>query len=163
MDFWLKSIGATRSPLEDEWLSHKNVGVGGLTASPRLAERVHFPRGRRPTGIEIGDRFLLHGITELGGRIIGAGIFTSRFREEDRREELELRGSQDVSEWPWRIDIEMLISLWHSHKGPRIEAIGLEPRNMSQRSHRRLTEDQYKAGVLALAEVAMPSSSGSES
>lgn len=156
MDYWIKSIGATRSPLDDEWLTEKNIGVGGLAASPRLAERVHFPRNKKPTGIEIDDRFLLYGITKLGGRIIGAGIFKSTFRKEDRREELLLRGPEDVAEWPWRIDIEMLISLWHAEKGPRLDAIGWEPTDMSQHSHRHLTEDQYRDGVLALARVALP-------
>jgi hypothetical protein len=157
MGYWIKSIGATRSPLDDQWLSEKNVGVGGLAASPRLAERVHFPRNKRPTSIDIGDRFLLYGITMLGGRIIGAGIFKSGFREEDRREELELRGEEDVAEWPWRIDIEMLISLWHAEKGVGIETIGWEPTDMSQHSHRHLSEQQYRDGVLALAGVALPS------
>jgi hypothetical protein len=156
MDYWIKSIGATRSPLDNKWLSKKNIGVGGLAASPRLAERVHFPRNRRPTGIEIDDRFLLYGITRNGGRIIGAGIFKSGFREEDRREELDLRGKEDVAEWPWRVDIEMLISLWRAEQGPRISAIGLEPTFMSRQSHRRLTEEQYREGVLALARVALP-------
>lgn len=156
MGYWIKSIGATRSPLDDEWLSEKKVGVGGLASSPRLAERVHFPRNKRPTGIEIGDRFLLYGITRLGGRLIGAGIFKSGFREEDRREELELRGEEDVAEWPWRIDIEMLISLWHAEKGVTLEAIGWEPTDMSQHSHRHLTEQQYRDGVMALAGIALP-------
>ena len=157
MGFWIKSIGATRSPLDDEWLTEKNIGVGGLAASPRLAERVHFPRKKKPAAIEVEDRFLLYGITRLGGRIIGAGIFKSEPELEDRREELLLRGSEDVAEWPWRIDIEMLISTWHAEKGPRLDAIGWEPREMSRHSHRRLTEAQYREGVLALASLALPS------
>jgi hypothetical protein len=158
MDYWIKSIGATRSPLDNEWLTEKNIGVGGLAASPRLAERVHFPRNKKPTGIGIDDCFLLYGITRLGGRIIGAGIFKSKVRKEDRREELLLRGPEDVAEWPWRIDIEMLISLWHAEKGPQLDAIGWEPKDMSRHSHRHLTEEEYRAGVLALAKVALPSS-----
>jgi len=75
MNYWIKSIGAARSLLDDEWLSEKNIGAGGLSSSPRLAERVHFPLRKRPSGIAIGDRFLLYGITKIGGRIIGAGIF----------------------------------------------------------------------------------------
>jgi hypothetical protein len=157
MDYWIKSIGATRSPLDDEWLTEKNIGVGGLSSSPRLAERVHFPRNKRPTSIAIGDRFLLYGITTAGGRIIGAGIFKSDVRAEDRREELELRGEEDVAEWPWRIDIEMLISLWHAEKGPGVDAIGWVPTDMSQHSHRHLSEQQYRDGVTALANVALPS------
>lgn len=156
MDYWIKSIGATRSLLDDEWLSEKNVGVGGLSSSPRLAERVHFPARKRPSGIEIGDRFLLYGITRIGGRIIGAGIFKSGPRKEDRREELELRGPEDIAEWPWRVDIEMLISLWHAEKGPGVGAIGWKPTDMSQHSHRHLTEQQYRGGVMALADVALP-------
>jgi len=156
MEFWIKSIGAARSPLSDEWLAEDNVVDGALASSPRLAERVHFPRNKRPVGIGIGDFFLLYGVTELGGRIIGAGIFKSRFYEEDRKKELELRKADDVAAWPWRVDTEMLLSIWHAHKGPTIDAIDLDSVKMRRRSHLRLTEEQYRAGVKALAEVAMP-------
>lgn len=157
MSYWIKSIGATRSPLDDEWLSEKNIGVGSLSSSPRLAERVHFPLNKRPTSIEVDDRFLLYGITATGGRIIGAGIFKSEVRKEDMREELELRGEEDVAGWPWRIDIEMVISVWHAEKGPGPEAIGWVPTDMSRHSHRHLSEQEYREGVMALAEVALPS------
>lgn len=156
-EFWIKSIGAARSPLEDQWLARENVVDGALTASPRLAERVHFPRKKRPVGISIGDFFLLYGVTNRGGRIIGAGIFRSDFYEEDRSKELRLRSADDIAAWPWRIDVEMLLSIWHAHKGPTIGAIHLDPVKMRRRSHLRLTEGQYKAGIDALAEVAMPS------
>jgi hypothetical protein len=157
MEFWIKSIGAARSPLEDEWLAKESVIDGSLAASPRLAERVHFPRNKRPVGININDFFLLYGVTEIGGRIVGAGIFRSRFYEEDRAKELQLRSPDDIAAWPWRVDIEMLLSIWHAHKGPSIDAIDLEPVKMRRRSHLRLTEEQYRAGVKALSEVAMPS------
>ncbi|HEX5762318.1 MAG TPA: hypothetical protein VFY04_04270 [Solirubrobacterales bacterium] len=156
-EFWIKAIGAARSPLEDEWLAKENVVDGSLAASPRLAERVHFPRKKRPVGINAGDYFLLYGVTDVGGRIIGAGIFKSRFYEEDRAKELELRSPEDIAAWPWRMDIEMLLSVWHAHRGPTIDLIGLESVKMRRRSHLRLTEAQYRAGISALAEVAMPS------
>lgn len=158
MDYWIKSIGASRAPLDDRWLRHELPVDGALAASPRLAERVHFPHNKRPVGIEIGDFFLLYGVTERGGRIIGAGIFKSGFYAEDRREELKLRSAEDIAQWPWRIDIEMLISVWHAHQGPTIDAIDLDPVKMRRRSHLRLTEEQYLAGVAALAEVARPPS-----
>jgi|GEM_PF-2866001 hypothetical protein len=156
MAFWIKAIGAARSPLADQWLAEDNVVDGALVSSPRLAERVHFPRNKRPVGIAIEDFFLLYGVTELGGRIIGAGIFKSRFYEDRREEELGLRSPEDIVAWPWRIDTEMLLSIWHAHNGPTIDAIELDSVKMRRRSHLRLTEDQYKAGVRALAEVAMP-------
>jgi len=158
MDFWIKAIGAARSPLDDQWLGQDNVTDGALRASPRLAERVHFPRNKRPVGISVGDYFLLYGVTALGGRIIGAGIFKSSFYEGNPDEELQLRAPQNVEEWPWRVDIEMLLSIWHSHRGPTIGAIDLDPVKMRRRSHLRLTEDQYRAGVEALAKVAFPGS-----
>lgn len=156
LDFWIKSIGAARSPLADTWLAEDNVVDGGIASSPRLAERVHFPHNKRPVGIGIGDYFLLYGVTELGGRIIGAGIFKSRFYEGDLAEERKLRTAKNIEEWPWRVDTEMLLSIWHAHKGPTIEAIGVESVKMRRRSHLRLTEEQYRVGIQALAEVAMP-------
>jgi hypothetical protein len=155
-EFWIKSIGAARAPLKDQWLGEETRESGGLASSPRLAERVHFPRNKRPVGINIGDFFLLYGVTERGGRIIGAGIFKSHFYEEDKKKELALRTEEDIAAWPWRIDIEMLISVWHAHRGPTIGAIGLDPVKMRRRSHLRLTERQYLAGVSALAEIAQP-------
>lgn len=50
----------------------------------------------------------------------------------------------------------MLVSLWHAEKGPGPEAIGWVPTEMSQHSHRHLTEQQYRDGVMALARVALP-------
>lgn len=156
MEFWVKSIGAARSPLADRWLADERAPDGSLISSPRLAERVHFPHNKRPVGIAAGDFFLLYGVTKLGGRIIGAGIFKTSFYEGERSEELRLRSAEDIAAWPWRIDIEMLISVWHAHHGPTIEAIGLDPVKMRRRSHLRLSEEQYLAGVRALAEVARP-------
>ena len=157
MEFWIKSIGAARSPLEDQWLAKDNVVDGSLAASPRLAERVHFPRTKRPVGINIGDYFLLYGVTDRGGRIVGAGIFKSNFYEEDRKKELELRSEEDIVAWPWRIDIEMLVSIWHAYKGPTLDAIELDSVKMRRRSHLRISADQYRMGVEALAQVAIPS------
>lgn len=156
MDFWIKAIGAARSPLDDEWLAEDNVIDGALRSSPRLAERVHFPRNKRPVGIAVGDYFLLYGVTKLGGRVIGAGVFKSSFYEGDMQEELELRKAENIEEWPWRVDIEMLLSIWHAHRGPTIDKVGLDSVKMRRRSHLRLTEQEYRAGVMALAEVAMP-------
>src|SRR5262245_35175922 len=102
MTFWIKAIGASRSPIDDQWLSQDNVVDGSVAASHRLAERVHFPRNKRPVGIDIGDYFLLYGVTERGGRIIGAGVFKSHFYEGDRDEELKLRTADDIAAWPWR-------------------------------------------------------------
>jgi hypothetical protein len=158
MEFWIKSIGAARAPLRDEWLREEIAADGALASSPRLAERVHFPRNKRPIGIGIGDFFLLYGVTEIGGRIIGAGIFKSHFYEDDRSEELGLRSEKDIVAWPWRIDIEMLVSVWHAYRGPTIDATGLDAVKMRRRSHLRLTEEQYMAGIDALAAVARPAS-----
>jgi len=157
-EFWIKSVGAARAPLRDQWLREEITDGGALASSPRLAERVHFPRNKRPVGINVGDYFLLYGVTDRGGRIIGAGIFKSDFYEEDRAKELDLRSDQDIAAWPWRIDIEMLISVWHAHRGPTIDAIGMDPVKMRRRSHLRLTEGQYLAGVDALAAIARPDS-----
>ena len=156
MEFWIKAIGASRSPLDDEWLAEDNVVDGALVSSPRLAERVHFPKNKRPVGIAPGDFFLLYGVTRQGGRIIGAGIFRSSFYKGDFEEERKLRKPENIAEWPWRVDIEMLLSIWHAHRGPSIDAIELDSVKMRRRSHLRLTEQQYCMGVNALAEVAMP-------
>jgi hypothetical protein len=156
-EFWIKSVGAARAPLRDEWLREEVTVHGGLAASPRLAERVHFPHNKRPVGISVGDYFLLYGVTELGGRIIGAGIFRSAFYADDGSAEPGLRSDEDIAAWPWRIDIEMLLSLWHAHRGPKIDAIDIPPTTMRRRSHLRLTEEQYLTGIEALAESARPS------
>ncbi len=156
MEFWIKSIGAARDPLADRWLGEEKTVDGSLVSSPRLAERVHFPHNKRPVGINVGDFFLLYGVTRLGGRIIAAGVFKTPFYEGERSEELRLRSAEDIASWPWRIDIEMLISVWHTHRGPTIDAIELDPVKMRRRSHLRLSEEQYLAGVDALAGVAGP-------
>jgi hypothetical protein len=156
MEFWVKAVGAARAPLRDEWLREEITVDGGLAASPRLAERVHFPHNKRPVGISIGDYFLLYGVTERGGKIIGAGIFKSHFRKDDGSTEPGLRSAEDIAAWPWRIDIEILISVWHAHHGPMIDAIGIEPVKMRRRSHLRLTEGQYLSGINALAQAARP-------
>ncbi len=156
MEFWIKSVGAARAPLRDRWLREEVTVEGGLAASPRLAERVHFPHNKRPIGISVGDYFLLYGVTEIGGRIIGAGIFRSTFYEDDGSSERGLRSAEDMAAWPWRIDIEMLLSLWHAQSGPTIDAIDVPGTTMRRRSHLRLKEEQYLAGIEALAASARP-------
>jgi hypothetical protein len=155
MEFWIKSVGAARAPLDDEWL-RETTADGRVVESQRLVERVHFPRNKRPVGIDVGDYFLLYGVTARGGRIVGAGIFKSTFYEDDD----ERRREQDAHDWPWRIDVEMLLSLWHAHRGPTIDAIDIPGPTMRRRSHLRLTEEQYITGVDALAAVAHPGRSG---
>jgi hypothetical protein len=96
-------------------------------------------------------------VTEKGGRIIGAGIFKSDFYEDDGSSEpTGLRSDEDIAAWPWRIDIEMLLSLWHAHRGPTIDAIDIPGTTMRRRSHLRLSEEQYLAGIEALAGAARP-------
>jgi hypothetical protein len=155
MEFWIKAVGAARAPLRDEWLRQETTD-GGLAGSPRLAERVHFPHNKRPVGISVGDYFLLYGVTQVGGRIIGAGIFRTPFYADDGSTELGLRSDEDIAAWPWRIDIEMLISLWHAQRGPTIEAVEIPSTTMRRRSHLRLSEEQYLAGIEALATIARP-------
>jgi hypothetical protein len=157
MDFWIKSIGAAKSPLRDEWLLPQENDKGVLTA-PRLAERVHFPKSGRPRGISIGDMFLLYGVTELGGRIIGAGRFDSNYSWDDGSAEPGERSKADLDKWPWRIDVTILISLWHAHRGPTVDAIELPGTKIRRRSHIRLPggEEQYLQGLAALAKVAQP-------
>lgn len=142
MEFWLKSVGAARSPLEDEWLRE----------SAELAVRVHFPKNARPLGIAAGDRFLLYGVTRVGGRLIGAGRFDSTFFE-DRGEDRQL---EDAEQWPWRIDITVLLAIWHAQSGPTLEAIGVPGTKIRRRSHIRISEEAYLAGVDALADLARP-------
>lgn len=141
MEFWIKAVGAARAPLEDQWLRQESAIEGSLAASPRLAERVHFPHNKRPVGISVGDHFLLYGVTRQGGRIIGAGTFNSEFYADDGSSEPGLRSEEDIAAWPWRIDIEMLLSLWHAHRGPTIDAVGIPSTTMRRRSHLRLSEE----------------------
>jgi hypothetical protein len=157
MDYWIKAIGAARSPINDEWLRPQENDKGELTA-PRLAERVHFPAKGRPRGISIGDFFLLYGVTEIGGRIIGAGRFDSNYYWDDGQKEPGERSEADLATWPWRIDVTILLSLWHAHRGPTVADIDLPGTKIRRRSHIRLPggEAQYLAGVEALAAVARP-------
>lgn len=146
MEYWLKTIGASRAPLPDDWLK----------VSHRLSERVHFPKNARPRGISQGDHFLLYGVTDIGGRIIGAARFESpTFYLDDGSQEPERR-PEDVESWPWRLDITILLSVWHSHRGPTVDAIGVPGTKVRRRSHIRITEEEYQAGVEALAAVARP-------
>jgi len=154
MTYWIKAIGASRAPLEDEWLRPQERE--GRLIAPRLAERVHFPKNARPQGIAVGDLFLLYGVTHIGGRIIGAGRFDSHFYEDDGGRELGERSAEDIADWPWRIDVTILLSLWHAHRGPTLDAIDLPGTKIRRRSHIRLPggEAQYLAGIDALAAVA---------
>jgi hypothetical protein len=155
MEYWIKSIGASRSPLEDEWLRPQENQQGQLTA-PRLAERVHFPKNARPRGIAVGDAFLLYGVTDIGGRLIAAGRFDSPFYEDDGSKEPGERSPEDLAAWPWRIEVTILLSLWHAHRGPTLDTIDLPGTKIRRRSHIRLPggRDQYLAGIDALAGVA---------
>jgi hypothetical protein len=65
---------------------------------------------------------------------------------------------EDLAAWPWRIDVTILLAVWHAHRGPTLDEIDLPGTKIRRRSHIRLPdgETQYLAGIEALAAVARP-------
>ena len=129
--YWLKMIGTTQNP----W-----------PASDRY-DRKHIGfRGRRPSGIQPGDRLVLYAV---GGskRIFALALVTGEWYESEEGKE---------EGWPYRIDIDLDVNMDPSH-GVNAEEMfstaGELKVKVGRRSHVRLTAEQYERAAAKLREV----------
>lgn len=126
---WLKAVGHARGPLPARWIEEGRTSVlreGGFPRRPRVAE---------------DDRLVLY--ASVWRRVFGVVVAIGEpYMVEHPR-------------WPWRIAVEPLLVVPDLDLAPRVEAIGVAARSMSQQSHIRLEAAHYERAVAALSSVAL--------
>jgi hypothetical protein len=109
---------------------------------PRLWREIGFPRRGRPN-VGPGDRLVLYGTTYK--RVFAVVEVTSDpFLIEEVGEE----------RWPWRVQVRPLLIVPDVRSGARLEDGSVRPASMKQRSHLRLTDQQYEGFIDGLTRMA---------
>lgn len=127
---WLKSLGygARGRQLPDRWDSVEDVN---------LRETVTFPQ--RPS-VQPGDGLILYAA--------GTGLF---FAAGEARSWPYEEGDSD---WPWRVDYDLIAAVDHVRHGISIDELEVDGRRhnvrIRRRSHVNLTDAEFDAAVEAL-------------
>jgi hypothetical protein len=141
VQYWLKMVGASTAPLPDDWL----LGLqDGEDDRRDLLQRVRFPRNKRPSGVDAGDRLVYYAATARRYFAIVEVISDEPYP------------SAEDPRWPWALDVHPLLLVAHIPDAPRLEDLQLRKGNLSVRrgSHVRLTPEQYATAVRGLSAAA---------
>lgn len=139
---WLKMVGAARQPLSTDWLNGMDVEEGRNRRD--LLERVRFPRTKRPSGVEAGDRLVYYAAGAYRYFAIVEVLSSEPYRtDEDPR-------------WPYALDVKPLLLVGHIDDAPPLSDLRLRKGNLSVRhqSHILLTPDQFASAVAGICSVA---------
>lgn len=132
MQVFLKSVGA-----------QDNLITPNALDEPRLYKEIGFPRRGRPN-VGPGDRLALYA---AGYRRVFAVV-------EVTSEPYLIEDEPGEERWPWRVTVKPLLIAPIVRDGVRLEDGGVRAASMKQRSHLRLTAEQYERFVAGLADVA---------
>jgi hypothetical protein len=127
--YWLKALGHAGGPLPEAWLE-----AGRLTS----LRRTGFPRRPR---IQAGDRLVYY--ASVWRRVFALVEVVEPPAE-----------TRPGTRWPWTVEVEPLVVIPRLDVAPRVEALGIAARSMSQQSHIRITQEQYARAVDVIGSVA---------
>jgi hypothetical protein len=133
---WLKMIGAADNRLENEWLRDRYD----------LAERVRFPRNKRPSGVSSGDRLVLYAAG--WERIYGVAIVQS--------DEVRFEPRTDEERWPWVLDVVTPVAVPRLDDAPTRQDLGVASTSVRQQSHIHLTDAEYERALELLLDPVKP-------
>lgn len=124
MDFWLKALGSTDDPLNDDWRrDREGLFLRGVTFA------------RQPS-VKTGDGVVFYATGT--GRIFACGSALSYPYRQD-----------GDTKWEWRVDMRMTHGVPYLHNGVPLERLNSDGRDhrirIKRRSHVRLTEPEFEA------------------
>jgi hypothetical protein len=140
---FLKSIGATNAKLGDAWLT---TPWNGKANRLDLLDTIHFPKNKRPTGVNQEDLLVLYAAG--WERIFGIAVVTS-----DEPYELIVPGQE---RWPWALDVVVPLVVPRLSVAPELSEIKVANTSVRQQSHIRLTDKQYTLALGALTRGVLP-------
>jgi hypothetical protein len=123
--YWMKNSGSSQRPCtRDDWRS---------THGP-LWPTVNFPASKKLTATR-GDRMFWHAIGSHAwlddGRFFALGEVTSEQPQWTEHEQ-----------WPWALDVKILLEVPLLSQAPALSAVGVELRSLRRQSYIRITEEQ---------------------
>ena len=128
---WLKMLGTTTNPMQDDWLN----GV----------ERSEIVASRKRMSMRPGDR-LVYYATGIGAVFAIATVKSFPYRK------------PDGEGFEWRVDTELQQHKLFLHEGVPLEAISVGDRDLRrsirQQSHIRLSSAEFEAAAQALTDEA---------
>jgi hypothetical protein len=131
---WLKALGVTGHPVDDDWRS-----------KTPLEKKVMFPR--KPH-IRPGDRLVYYAV--------GDGVIFAEGETRSIPYYEKTAVGKDGRHYPWWVDMHIDHGVEFVHKGIPLNGISVGERKLSKlmqrRSHIRLEPAEYKAAVRALSE-----------
>ena len=129
---WLKTLGGQGRPLDASWIE----------AGPERLRVTWFPR--RPRMAQ-GDRLVYYAAGWQSvfavGEVASDGPVPEPSPSNPRR-------------WPWAVHVRLHLCVPDLTFAPPLLSIGVLPRSLSQHSHIRMTEEQYRRAVEAIADTA---------
>jgi hypothetical protein len=124
--YWVYCIGTANSPPPVNWLEEWNHHI----------HEMWFPVTRRPTGINAGDRAVIHGSDGKG--FLAAVEVTSPEPEENSDEEGRIR-------WPHVLQHRLLVGILADHNAPSLDDVGWDnPRRLRRNSHVEIDAETYE-------------------
>lgn len=133
MTKWLKVIGASWHPIQRDW----------TTEGPFLLHTATFSRR---CSWEPGDEFVYHAIGASESRVVAFGIVLSSCRHDP---------GVDPFDFPFVCDVEVTTKRILVEDGVPLEELNVPGprdlrRSISQKSHIRLTDEEFERAKLAL-------------
>lgn len=126
---WLKSVGSSSDPLEDDWPEKR----------PYLLDSVWFPK--HPRSIRRGD-LLVYYAASRGMLPAVVEVLSDEVHEDYDHPRYSER-------WPWRMTVKPLLLVPRLPDAPPLSAIGVDPLRVRRQSHILLRPDELAAARCA--------------
>jgi hypothetical protein len=128
---WLKALGSGTDPLPPNWIQSRS----------ELLKSIRFPPKRVPTLLE--DDLVLY--YAAGWQKIFAAAQLIR----------DVRHAPSGSKnYPWKADVRVFLLVPNLEYAPDLRRAGINPLSVRNKSHIRITPQQYREAVAGLAEAA---------
>jgi hypothetical protein len=134
--YWLKTIGSTRWPLDDDW----------IVSRPELLTGVRAPQ--QPSGIRSGDRLVYYSA-------VSKRIFAIARASQDG-DNVAMAPGPGEDQWPFLLPVQLLLAIPTLKLAPSWDVLDISDATISQKSYVEIDEATYAAGWQAIVDRTSP-------
>lgn len=136
--YWVFNIGTAEDRPDEDWLA----------VWRHHTQEMWFTPNKKPTGVHLGDRAVMHG---SGGRGFFAVVeVTSRQPQANLTKKPE-----DRRRWPWILHYKLLVAIRADEHAPSLEHVDWpNPKSLRRQPHVRIDRDMYQRISQAIVEGA---------